>query len=90
MGRGAENGGSVNRAFGLSTLQPGLYRVYRSDRGAHRPREVARVHRSYIVNLDEVVEIKPTDGGDARIKMKDGSIVPCSRRYREGLKRVAA
>jgi DNA-binding LytR/AlgR family response regulator len=48
------------------------------------------VHRSYIVNLDEVAEIEPTDGGDARIKMKDGSIVPCSRRYREGLKRVAA
>ena len=54
------------------------------------PSKFVRVHRSYIVNLDHVVEIEPTDGGDARIKMKDGSIVPCSRRYRDELKRVAA
>ncbi|APV48564.1 LytTR family transcriptional regulator [Betaproteobacteria bacterium GR16-43] len=46
-----------------------------------------RVHRSYIVNLDQVVEIEPTDGGDATIKMKDGAEVPCSRRYRDGLRR---
>ena len=46
----------------------------------------ARVHRSYIVNLDCVAEIEPTEGGDARLKMKDGSLVPCSRRYRENLR----
>jgi hypothetical protein len=46
----------------------------------------ARVHRSYIVNLDSVQEIEPTDGGDARLRMKDGSVVPCSRRYRENLR----
>jgi DNA-binding LytR/AlgR family response regulator len=50
------------------------------------PAKFTRVHRSYIVNLDEVAEIEPTDGGDARIKLKDGSFVPCSRRYREGLR----
>src|SRR5262249_41473100 len=50
------------------------------------PARFARVHRSYIVNLDQVVEIEPTDGGDARIRMKDGSIVPCSRRYRDELR----
>jgi DNA-binding LytR/AlgR family response regulator len=49
-----------------------------------------RVHRSYIVNLDQVVEIEPTDGGDAAIRMKDGATVPCSRRYRDTLKRSAA
>jgi len=27
-------------------------------------------------NWDEVSEIERTDGGDARIKMKDGSVVP--------------
>jgi len=47
-----------------------------------------RVHRSYIVNLDQVAEIEPTDGGDATIKMKDGAEVPCSRRYRDELKRA--
>lgn len=54
------------------------------------PVRFARVHRSYIVNLDQVAEIEPTDGGDARIKMKDGSYVPCSRRYRDELRARAA
>ena len=49
------------------------------------PARFARVHRSYAVNLDRVAEIEPTDGGDARQKMKDGSQVPCSRRYRDAL-----
>ena len=51
------------------------------------PSRFARVHRSYIVNLDQVDVIEPTDGGDARIRMKDGAQVPCSRRYREALRR---
>lgn len=54
----------------LDRLDPGLF---------------ARVHRSYAVNRDRIAEIEPTDGGDARLKMKDGSTVPCSRRYREAL-----
>lgn len=49
------------------------------------PARFVRVHRSYAVNLDRVAEIEPQDGGDARLKMKDGSTVPCSRRYREAL-----
>jgi hypothetical protein len=44
-----------------------------------------RVHRSWAVNLDRIAEIEPLDTGDARLKMKDGSLVPCSRRYREAL-----
>jgi DNA-binding LytR/AlgR family response regulator len=51
------------------------------------PARFARVHRSHAVNLDHVVEIEPLDSGDARLKMKDGSLVPCSRRYREALGR---
>lgn len=54
------------------------------------PARFVRVHRSYIVNLDQIAEIEPTDGGDAKITMKDGSVVPCSRRYRDDLKRSAA
>lgn len=49
------------------------------------PARFARVHRSYAVNLDRVAEIEPLDAGDARLKMKDGTQVPCSRRYREAL-----
>jgi hypothetical protein len=50
------------------------------------PSRFARVHRSYIVNLDQVAGIEPTDGGDARIRMKDGAEVPCSRHYRDVLR----
>jgi hypothetical protein len=49
-----------------------------------------RVHRSYIVNLDHVAQIEPSDSGDATVRMKDQAPVPCSRRYRDALKRVVA
>jgi hypothetical protein len=51
------------------------------------PARFARVHRSHAVNLDRIAEIEPLDGGDARLKMKDGTQVPCSRRYRDALGR---
>ena len=51
------------------------------------PARFVQVHRSYIVNLDRVAEIAPLDSGDARLHMKDGSQVACSRRYREALGR---
>ena len=50
------------------------------------PARFVRVHRSHIVNLDCVAEIQPLDTGDARIVMRDGSQVPCSRRYRDALR----
>jgi len=45
-----------------------------------------RVHRSYMVNLDCVTEIEPLESGDARLLMRDGSRIPCSRRYRAALR----
>lgn len=45
-----------------------------------------RVHRSYVVNLDFLAEIEPLDTGDARLLMRDGIKVPCSRRYRTVLR----
>lgn len=48
--------------------------------------QFARVHRSYIVNLDRTGEIEPTDGGDYLIHMKDGATVRFSRRFRAELK----
>lgn len=50
------------------------------------PQRFVRVHRSYIVNLDFLVQIEPLDTGDARLLMKDGTRVPCSRRYRNALR----
>ncbi|MEP7311673.1 MAG: LytTR family DNA-binding domain-containing protein [Pseudomonadota bacterium] len=53
------------------------------------PQRFVRVHRSHIVNLEFLEQIEPLETGDARVKMKDGSVVPCSRRYREALRRTA-
>ena len=50
------------------------------------PERFVRVHRSYIVNLDQIGSIEPLDTGDARLHMKDGSNLPCSRTYRGGLR----
>ena len=55
------------------------------------PSRFARIQRSYMVNLDQVASIETLDTGDARIHLKDGTALPCSRRHREGLRgRLAA
>jgi len=50
------------------------------------PGRFVRVHRSYIVNLDFLDHIEPLDTGDARLLLKNGSRIPCSRRYRSALR----
>lgn len=52
------------------------------------PNCFTQTHRSWLVNLNHVGEIEPLDTGDARIHMRTGKIVPCSRSYREQLKQV--
>jgi DNA-binding LytR/AlgR family response regulator len=44
--------------------------------------EVARVHRSRLVNRNKVREIAPTADGDFRVKMTDGTEFRGSRRFR--------
>ncbi|WP_093160497.1 LytTR family DNA-binding domain-containing protein [Variovorax sp. YR216] len=50
------------------------------------PARFVRVHRSYAANLDRIAEIEPLDGGEARLHMRDGTRIPCSRRYRSALR----
>lgn len=50
------------------------------------PSRFVRVHRSYIVNLDFLAQIEPLDTGDARLVLKDGIRIPCSRRHRSALR----
>ena len=45
------------------------------------PAQFARVHRSHLVNIDEIAEIHPWFHGDYKIKMRDGSEIAWSRRY---------
>jgi two-component system response regulator LytT len=47
-----------------------------------------RVHRSYIVNLDQILEIEPWFNSTHNLIMKDRSKVPVSRTYIKELKRV--
>ena len=53
------------------------------------PARFVRVHRSYIMNLDYLQQIEPLDSGDARARMRDGGVVPVSRRYRDNLRKTA-
>ena len=50
------------------------------------PDRFQRIQRSYIVNLDQVASIEPLETGDARVHMKDGSSLPCSRTHRAALR----
>jgi len=45
-----------------------------------RPARFARVHRSALVRLEDVRELRTANGRDARILLKDGTSVPVSRR----------
>jgi hypothetical protein len=47
--------------------------------------DVARVHRSHLVNRAKVREIVPAGDGDFRVKMADGTDLRGSRRYRHTL-----
>jgi DNA-binding LytR/AlgR family response regulator len=50
------------------------------------PERFVRVHRSHFVNLDYLAEIEPLESGDARLQLRDGASIPCSRRYRAALR----
>jgi two-component system, LytTR family, response regulator len=43
----------------------------------------ARVHRSAIVNVSRIASVEPSHHGDMTLVLRDGTKVPCSRRYRE-------
>lgn len=47
--------------------------------------DVARVHRSHLVNRSKVQQIAPAADGDFKIRMADGSELRGSRRYRTSL-----
>ncbi len=50
------------------------------------PARFVRVHRSYFINLDFLAQIEPLETGDARLTLRDGAMIPCSRRYRAALR----
>jgi two-component system LytT family response regulator len=49
------------------------------------PARFSRIHRSKIVALDRVSELRLDDRGGCRVVLRDGTTLPLSRRHREGL-----
>ncbi len=73
----------------------GNYLRFVGARGRHRrrgtlrellarldPARFLRVNRSEIVRLDAIREVQPWFHGDARVVLRDGSVLTWSRRYR--------
>ncbi|AOY65515.1 LytTR family DNA-binding domain-containing protein [Xanthomonas euvesicatoria] len=50
------------------------------------PAVFVRIHRSYLVNLGQVQAIEPSDSGDARVHLRDASVLPCSRSHLAALR----
>lgn len=53
------------------------------------PQCFVRIHRSYLVNLRQVASIEPLESGDARVHLREGVPLPCSRSYRAALREAA-
>jgi two-component system LytT family response regulator len=49
------------------------------------PSHFARTHRSTVVNLDRIRELRPHWHGDYELILRSGRALPLSRRYREAL-----
>jgi DNA-binding LytR/AlgR family response regulator len=47
------------------------------------PGQIVRTHRSYLVNIDKIDEIRTTDIGDYEIHLESGKTVPLSCGYRD-------
>ncbi|CAN5311515.1 LytTR family DNA-binding domain-containing protein [soil metagenome] len=54
------------------------------------PARFVRAHRSFIANLDHVLQLEPLESGEARAHMSDGTQVPISRRNLESLHQASA
>jgi two-component system LytT family response regulator len=67
----------VHTARGAHTLRATL----ESLESRLDPAQFARVHRSHLVNIDEIAEIHPWFHGDYKIQMRDGAEIAWSRRY---------
>ena len=50
------------------------------------PAKFARIHRSTLVNVDRIRELKPTFHGDYLVTLLDETELTLSRNYRQNLK----
>lgn len=50
------------------------------------PKQFIRIHRSHIVNIESIKEIKPWFNGEYHVDLKDGTQLTLSRKYRQNFK----
>ena len=50
------------------------------------PAKFVRIHRSAIVHIDRVREMRTTGSGEHKLALSDGSVLPMSHRYRDRLR----
>jgi two-component system LytT family response regulator len=58
--------------------------------GTLDPGQFARIHRSTIVNVDRILELKPFDNGEYVVVLKEGIELKLSRTYRDPLQRLVS
>jgi two-component system LytT family response regulator len=46
---------------------------------------IARIHRSTLVNVDRVTELRPLSNGEFTVVLRDGTELKMSRNFREAL-----
>jgi hypothetical protein len=51
-----------------------------------RPADFVRTHRSYLVNMEKVREIRPAESGAWRVLLSSGADIPLSRTYRDSFR----
>jgi two-component system LytT family response regulator len=52
------------------------------------PAQFVRIHRSIIVNIDRIKELRPCNSGEYMVLLKDGRELSCSRSYRNQLQQA--
>lgn len=51
------------------------------------PLQFVRIHRSWMVNINEVKEIEPWFSGDSKVILTDGKTLRMSRNYKDNLEK---
>jgi two-component system, LytTR family, response regulator len=51
----------------------------------YRTQRIARIHRSTLVNLDRITELRPLSNGEFTVVLRDGMELKMSRNFREAL-----
>ncbi|GAB5521611.1 MAG: LytTR family DNA-binding domain-containing protein [Rhodothermales bacterium] len=54
------------------------------------PQQFVRIHRSTVVNIDRVASLLRASHGDYTVTLRDGTLLPMSRTYKEQLRDVLA